>query len=113
MESVFTQRPAGEAAAHTSEVLRSGKVNPGSDRTASGAGAPERAPHWLNAERVRVYSWLVVVIFGIGAAIWTAMSLPDLVDPKGKPVGYDFIAFWSAARLALEGHPAAAYDWAA
>jgi hypothetical protein len=88
MQSVEAQRPAGEVESHH-------------DR------------HWLNAERVRVYSWMVVIIFGTGAAIWTALSLPDLVDPNGKPVGYDFIAFWSAARLALEGRPEAAYDWAA
>jgi hypothetical protein len=39
-----------------------------------------------------------------------ARSLPDLVDPLGRPIGNDFIAFWSAARLAVEGRPAAAYD---
>ena len=82
------------------------------DRPAA-AGAPAADRHWLNAERVCVYSWMVVVIFGLGAAVWTAMSLPGLVDPKGKPVGYDFIAFWSAARLALDGRPEAAYDWVA
>src|SRR5688500_10719864 len=81
-------------------------------RPAGAAGLHDEG-HWLNAERVRVYSWMVVVIFGLGAAIWTALSLPDLTDPNGKPVGYDFIAFWSAARLALEGRPEAAYDWAA
>ncbi len=67
--------------------------------------------HWLNAERIRVYSTLVVSIFAITMVWWTARSLPGLVDPRGKPVGYDFIAFWSAARLAIEGRPEAAYDW--
>ena len=81
------------------------------DHAAIGDGIPTVDRHWLNAERVRVYSWIFVVMFGIGAAIWTALSLPDLVDPRGKPVGYDFIAFWSAARLALQGRPEATYDW--
>ena len=84
-----------------------------SEHRTVGAPTPQPDRHWLNAERVRVYSWMVVVIFGLGAAIWTALSLPGLVDPNGKPLGYDFIAFWSAARLALEGRPEAAYDWGA
>ena len=83
------------------------------DETAGGATLAAQGQHWLNAERVRVYSWMLVVIFGLGAVAWTVMSLPDLVDPRGKPVGYDFIAFWSAARLALAGRPEAAYDWTA
>src|SRR5579862_8876525 len=69
--------------------------------------------HWLDAERVQVYSALLLGIFGVGAIAWTAWSLPGLIDPNGKPVGYDFIAFWSAARLALGGQAAAAYDWTA
>jgi hypothetical protein len=66
--------------------------------------------HWLEGERIRVYPWLVIGCFALVMAVWTALSLPDLVDPLGKPVGNDFIAFWSAARLAVEGRPEAAYD---
>jgi hypothetical protein len=68
------------------------------------------ATHWLTEERIRVYSLLMVVIFGLGFIALIAVSLPNLVDPRGKPLGYDFMAFWSAARLALAGHPAAAFD---
>ncbi len=32
------------------------------------------------------------------------------VDPTGKPLGTDFVSFWTASQLALGGHPAAAYD---
>jgi len=71
--------------------------------------APERE-HWLNPERIRVYSLLIVAIVGVVAAVWIARALPNLVDAHGKPVGYDFITFWSAARLALTGDPASAYD---
>jgi Glycosyltransferase family 87 len=70
--------------------------------------APDR--HWLNAERVRVYSMLFLTIFGVMLAYWIGRSLPDLVDPSGKPFGYDFMAYWSAAKLALLGRPAAAFD---
>ena len=66
--------------------------------------------HWLNAERIRVYSLLIVGIVGAAAIWWIARSLPSLVDPHGKPVGYDFITFWSAARLAVNGTPASAFD---
>lgn len=72
--------------------------------------AARSGAHWLNAERMRVYALLIVAIVGGVAAWWIARSLPSLVDPHGKPVGYDFITFWSAARLALDGHPAAAFD---
>lgn len=69
--------------------------------------------HWLTAERVRAYSLLIVTIVGVVAALWIVRSLPSLVDPHGKPVGYDFITFWSAARLAVAGQPTAAFDPAA
>ncbi len=77
---------------------------------AIGEGPAASAPHWLNEERVRVYSWMVVVIFAVVCIGWVGWSLPDLVDPRGKPIGYDFMAFWSAARLALAGRPEAAFD---
>jgi hypothetical protein len=64
-------------------------------------------------ERMFVYSALGLTIFLIAFAAWTALSLPGLIDPRGKPVGYDFMAFWSAARLALEGRPEAVFDWEA
>jgi hypothetical protein len=72
-----------------------------------------RTAHWLTEERIRVYSAIVLAVFAIDYVALVAMSLPNLVDPRGKPFGYDFMAFWSAARLALAGQPAAAFDAAA
>src|ERR1700761_226281 len=69
--------------------------------------------HWLNAERVRVYSWITVCVFTIMMAVWVGRSLPSLVDPRGKPLGADFMAYWSTARLALAGQAASAFDWQA
>ena len=77
------------------------------------AGLREPGRHWLTAERLRVYSWMIVAIFGAVAAVWVMLSLPRLVDPRGKPIGYDFLAYWSAAKLALAGHPASVFDDAA
>ena len=55
----------------------------------------------------------MVALFGALLVRWVVVALPDLVDPRGKPLGCDFMAFWSAAQLALAGRPAAAYDGAA
>jgi hypothetical protein len=35
-----------------------------------------------------------------------------LIDADGYPIATDFIAWWSAGRMAMEGQAAAAYDWA-
>jgi len=78
-------------------------------RESGGVGPSDSAGHWLNGERIRVYSWLIVAIFAVLYIVWLALSWPRLVDPSGKPFGYDFMAFWSAARLALAGHAAAAF----
>jgi hypothetical protein len=75
---------------------------------ASPSAAP--AAHWLNEQRIRVYSLLIVAIFGVGFIALVVLSLPDMVDPRGKPFGYDFMAYWSAARLALAGHPGLVFD---
>jgi hypothetical protein len=41
---------------------------------------------------------------------WVALS-HDGVDPTGRPLGADFLSFWTAARLALQsGAAASAYD---
>src|SRR5229473_5993343 len=77
---------------------------------AIGEGAAAPARHWLSEERIQVYSWMLLSIFAIVFVGWIGLSLPDLVDPRGKPFGYDFMAFWSAARLALAGRPEAAFD---
>jgi hypothetical protein len=69
------------------------------------------AADWLDAPRLRVYPRIVVAIYAVAGLAWLATS-HHLVDRLGKPIGYDFITFWSAARLAAAGAPAAAYDLA-
>jgi hypothetical protein len=34
-----------------------------------------------------------------------------LLDGDGRPIANDFVNVWAAGRLALDGDPAAAYDW--
>lgn len=64
---------------------------------------------WLTPDRLRVYPRIFVALYVAIAALWVAFSV-DLIDQKGKPLGYDFITFWSAADIALDGHPADAFD---
>lgn len=66
-------------------------------------------PHWLSADRLRVYSWAALICYGAFFGIWAARFLlaapGSLVAPGG-----DFVVFWSASHLALQGEPAAAYQ---
>jgi len=83
------------------------------DRFPAGGQPPAGAGHWLNGERIRVYSLMIVAIFAVILLGWVARSLPLLVDPRGKPIGADFMSYWSAARLALDGRAEAAFEGAA
>lgn len=77
-------------------------------RPAGGAGRPGRvlrvaALGWLNAERVVLYGMLLVALYA--AILGVGILLRD--DTPGR---VDFVAFQAAARLALGGEAAAAYD---
>jgi alpha-1,2-mannosyltransferase len=71
---------------------------------------------WLNKERARAYARILLAVTLVGAIGWIALSSGGL-DREGKPIGTDFIGFYAASRLALDGHPELAYDvgahWAA
>ncbi len=46
----------------------------------------------------------------LGAAlVWVALA-HDGLDRSGKPLGTDFVSFWTASKIALGGHPADVYD---
>jgi hypothetical protein len=65
--------------------------------------------HWLNQKRLTVYPRLAVVILFAAGIIWVLLA-KQMVDLKGKPLGYDFITFWSASYVGLAGHAADAYN---
>lgn len=67
--------------------------------------------HWLTAARLSVYPRIFLAVFILAGAGWLLMS-DGMLDPKGKPVGYDFITFWAASKLTLAGEPAAVFDLA-
>jgi hypothetical protein len=51
-----------------------------------------------------------VTVYAVGILIVLAMS-PHFIDPTGKPVGADFLCFWAAGGMALEGRAADTYDF--
>lgn len=63
----------------------------------------------LTFERLRGYSAVVLILFTLIFGVWLALTIPTLTDPSGKPLGYDFLAFWSGAHMAQQGQAAAAY----
>lgn len=70
-----------------------------------------RDAEWFDARRADTYR---LALLGVTIAVfagWLALSRHG-VDRTGKPLGTDFLAFWSAARLALADMPADAYDLA-
>jgi lysophospholipase len=68
-----------------------------------------RDAEWANATRLRNY--LALLAFGHVAALVAFVLLARSgVDPRGEPLGSDFVSFWAAGRMALGGHAAAVYD---
>ena len=67
------------------------------------------ATPWLNAERVRAWSFIYSAIAIATIAIYL-IGTRNGVDFFGRPIGADFASFWTAARLAFEGAPASAWS---
>ena len=62
---------------------------------------------WLTADRAR--AWCAVLGLAMLAFLaWVAWL--TLAHAAAPPVALDFAAFWAAAKLAVSGHAAAAYD---
>jgi len=64
---------------------------------------------WLNERRVRAYPRIVVALYVLLIVVWLAPS-EGLVDRMNKPIGTDFVAFWTAGALVAQGKAAAVYD---
>src|SRR3954468_16416175 len=67
---------------------------------------------WLSGDRARAVRNVLLVLLPVTALAWLLLSHGE-IDPTGKALGTDYLSFWTAARLALAGHPAAPYDAAA
>ena len=71
-----------------------------------------RDADWLDAERARAYARILCDITLLVAVAWIALSRGGL-DVDGKPIGTDFVSFWTASKLALAGEAGAPWDTAA
>lgn len=65
--------------------------------------------HWLNRERLTLYPRLFIAFYLL-AGLWMIASSHAGVDSQGRPLGTDFIAFWSASHTWLHGTASDAYD---
>lgn len=67
----------------------------------------------LTEWRIKVYTRTIVAIYVIVSLViflGGPLSGRGLYDLQGKPIGSDFLGFFSAASLAKDGHPAWAYN---
>ncbi|SCV00651.1 hypothetical protein CNECB9_750010 [Cupriavidus necator] len=78
--------------------------------------SPEATPgsvmsrHWLDLERVKVYSIAMLIIYCGMIVLWGLRTKGFTADSVARP-GVDFSAFWSASYLALKGHAVKVYDY--
>jgi hypothetical protein len=63
----------------------------------------------VDGKRLSRYSRMAVACYGLLIFGLWAMANGN-VGPDGRPIGADFITFWSAGRLSLAGVPEAAFD---
>ena len=66
--------------------------------------------HWLNSERIKVYSYIFLLIF-IGTMIFRFSTSTGNFDISGQPLGSDFTSFYATAQLAVQGEGQSAYDF--
>jgi alpha-1,2-mannosyltransferase len=64
---------------------------------------------WLTPARAKAYCRILAILTVIIGGGWVALS-DQGVDRDGHPLGSDFISFWAASHLALNGNPQAAYS---
>lgn len=65
--------------------------------------------HWLIARRLRDYPFLMLGVIACMLPIY-ALTFKNGLDPRGLPAGSDFIAFWSAGQMSVDGNGVGAYD---
>ena len=68
-----------------------------------------RDAEWLTRARAVAYCRILFAISLAAALGWIALAQGG-VDRAGKPLGTDFLSFWTASQIALGGRPAAVYD---
>ena len=73
---------------------------------------PLREAPGLTRQRATAYGRILLAMSLAAELVWTVLAHGGL-DRLGKPLGTDFIIFWTGSKLALSGHAAQVYDTAA
>jgi len=74
-----------------------------------GAIDPAAVSRTLAAPHRRLYPYFFIAGYIVITLFWVVRS-SAMIDPTGQVLGADFITFWSASHLTLEGTPEAAYQ---
>ncbi len=88
---------------------RNGRCGSRDSVTDGVATVQPRAAAWLTRRRLWTIGAIMLAAQGVAVVVLVAGASGGL-DALGRPLGSDFLAFWSAARLAVIGEPAAAWD---
>jgi arabinofuranan 3-O-arabinosyltransferase len=67
----------------------------------------------VSSRAITIACALVVLFYAAILGMQVGKSKGWPIDDLGRPTQTDYVALWGAGRLALEGRPAAAYDWEA
>ncbi len=70
------------------------------------------SPHWLDRERIQVYSIAMLIVYAVVIVIWAWMTKGFTSDHMVRP-GSDFSVFWSTSYVTLKAGAIKAYDFAA
>jgi alpha-1,2-mannosyltransferase len=69
--------------------------------------APLRDARWLDERRVRDYATMLIAVYVL-AMIWALLG-HGIDDPLGRPVGTDFLSFWTVSSALHNGQSHAIY----
>jgi glycosyl transferase family 87 len=79
-------------------------------KSLTGAILPGEAPPFSAARTIRLVGLTLCLCYLI-VLCGTLLKGDFLIDRQGRPIANDFVNVVTAGRLALDGEPAAAYDW--
>lgn len=71
--------------------------------------AASLAGRFFTAHRLFAYPLIFLTVYVVAALAWIGMS-DNMLDPRDKPLGYDFITFWAGSWLTLNDAPAAVFE---
>jgi len=65
---------------------------------------------FLSKKRITAYTRIIISAYLLVWGFWIFTG-SGLLDRTGKPIGADFLVFWSASSMARTGDPASVYDF--